>query len=163
MKPQTLLVVFTSLLLSGCCTKKFCSEESYVHISFHGFEPSDIDTIYCTGYEIGSALGKVGSPEERDTTWKLGHAEPKMVLVRDFKPYPSGGQKILSDGLPDTYEWKVYIPAVNRTLIINKYGYMTFKCNSCFPVSPRENKKRSLSTCEVNGVESNVNDVRVDK
>ncbi len=162
MKKQIILVAFAASLLSGCCTKKYCSEESSLHISFHGFEPSEIDTIYCTGYEPGSNLGKIGSPEETDTTAKQGQSEPKMVLVRrnnKYIPFETSS----GEGLPDTYEWKVYIPSVNRTLIIDNYGYKTYKCNRCFPASPPENKKRSLSTCSVNGVETNVREIKVYK
>ena len=63
--------------------------------------------------------------------------------------------------LYDSREWKIFIPSVNRTILISDYSYNTFDCNSCG--SSRGERITSLNTCSVNGTMQQANAVRVNK
>lgn len=154
MKVKLLFLLFASALITSCCTQKDCEEETHVHVTFHGFNLSDVDTVYVTGYRMGSNFAEVIQPQFADTVIPDGD---KYLLANTSA---ATGMEL---GLIDTAEWKVYIPSVNKTLLINNYGYSTFKCNACFPVSPPSNKIHSLSTCSVNGVTTYVHQVDVQK
>lgn len=151
-------------LLAGCCTQKKCSEESYLSIAFDGFDLSDIDTIYTTGYAIGSGFTTETSPTQIDSVVTIPNPGTGYAFARRSAPGASIHTSAITvqSSLPDTHEWKLVIPALNRTILINNYGYATYKCNRCFPVSTRDNKIRSLSTCSVNGAGSS-REIRITK
>jgi hypothetical protein len=154
------------LLLSGCCTKKYCFETSYLGITFYGFAPSEIDTIYVSGYIPGSGFTKAEVQSLTDTTMPLDESPGSpYALVR--RQYVGNYQEDFSltgpSSLPDYYEWKIFIPSVGRSYVLTNYSYKTYKCNRCFPVSPRSNKERSITTCNVNGIESSAHDIHIVK
>ncbi|MBX2906099.1 MAG: hypothetical protein KF744_08680 [Taibaiella sp.] len=155
-------ICLLAIFLSGCCTQKYCYEYSDLQIYFYGFEPSEIDTIYTTGYEIGSSFTKVAAAVQIDST-RFEGGKYTLVRFQSGSVSTTGESTNYSFGLPDRYEWQIYIPSISRTFLINKYGYTDFKCNWCFPASPSENKKHSLSTCAVNGVSTNAIDIRIEK
>ncbi len=155
MKQKLLFLSAATLLIASCCTKKACDDLDAVLVQFAGFQSSDIDTIYTTGYILGSNFAQVARPEQMDTA--VHYEDTLYRLASVTNGYYDGGY------LSDKYDWVVYIPSVNKTVRINNYGYNTFKCNRCFPYSPPSNKTRSLSTCSVNGQTVNARDVVITK
>lgn len=145
MKNTLLLFALLVAGLSSCCTKKKCLELSSVEIKLQGFNAAETDTIEVTGYAHGSNF----TNKTRDKHITQGYYQPDNVYI------------IMDNGdfLSDQYDWEVYIPAVKKTIRISGYGYNSYSCNNC-PID-REDKIHTLSTCTVNGVITNANDVNV--
>lgn len=50
--------------------------------------------------------------------------------------------------LSATHKWKVYLPAVNRELIVAGYTYKKMECKSC----GRKTHVDALTSCKVNDI-----------
>lgn len=147
MKNTLLLLALLTTGLSSCCTKKACADLASVEIQLFGFDPADVDTIEVTGYALNSNF----TQKTRDTHITSGYSQP-------------GNKYIIFDNgnfLSDQQDWEVYIPAVNKTIRVSGYGYNSYSCNNC-PID-REDKVHTLSTCSINGVITNANNVEVYK
>ncbi len=147
MKNTLLLLTLLVAGLSACCTKKKCAELSSVEIKLQGFTAAEVDTIEVTGYALGSNF----TNKTRDKHIASGYYQPDAVYI------------VMDNGnfLSDQYDWEVYIPAVNKTIRVSGYGYNSYSCNNCFLI--KEDNIRTLSTCTINGVVTNANDVEVYK
>ncbi len=155
MRKSLLLLCFSSYLFSACCRKVDCTERHTIPISFVGFSPEELDTIYTTGYERGSAFTNVVKDKLRDSVQEDGS---NYILMHE---YPSGLNTGESDNsLYDLYEWELYIPSVNRTIRIFNYQYAKIKCSACYPVE-RADRIVSLNTCNVNDSVMRARDVVV--
>ncbi|GAA4465978.1 hypothetical protein GCM10023093_19200 [Nemorincola caseinilytica] len=136
---KAVLALFVIVLtLSACCTKKACVENDRITLQFYGFDTTELDTVYTTGYALGSGFTKVTREQRLDTTY-LGQVDSN----RSYYPY-------YNEGLSDQYEWEVYVPAVNRTYRFTDYSYSTFSCNC------PQDKVRSLHGCKMNGIPQNL-------
>lgn len=122
------------LAVSACCVKKECAEVNDVQLNFYSFTPSDLDTIYITGYEPGSDFTKVSREKRIDSArWYMN---PDSTYNFPSKPY----------GLYYEQDWELYIPALNRTYRFTDYVYTDITCGC-----PHD-KARSLERCSMNGV-----------
>ncbi len=161
MKKLIPLACLAAFALSSCCKKTACVQNADMAITFYGFTAAEVDTVITTGYALGSMFSKVTRAETIDTAGHFTHMPDRpfcLVLKRPPSTNAYGGGYNLSFG---AYEWKLYIPAVNKTILITNYGYQTYNCNPC---GIRKGKEiRSLSTCSVNDSTKNVDDIRIYK
>lgn len=162
--------LLTSLLAialsSGCCTKKHCIETRYLEVTFHGFNPSEIDTIIVSGYLPGTGFTHAEVHSLTDTTEPSDSApgSPYKLVRRNYDDNYEGHVPISGPSiLPDHYEWKIFIPSVGKTYVLTDYKYRKYKCNKCFPVSPGSNINKALATCNVNGVSTDAQNIRITK
>lgn len=135
-------VFFFCLLMSipfaACiCTKVYCVEFDYVHVTFYGFEPSEIDTIYSTGYAPGSNFATITREKEIDTG--------NLSSIDSVYYFESKS----NERLKGTHDWEIYIPSTGQTYRITDYSYTTEACNC------PSDKYTSLTGCRVNGKASN--------
>lgn len=136
-KPMYKIAVFlviSSFIWASCCKghPDECIGKSGVQINFKGFSPKDLDTVYTTGYQIGTGFGTITQPEFADTS----------ILYR--QPYTTTGQ--LTYPLRESKDWKVYIPSVNRTYYIYGYKFHKTYCKSC----AKRVEVYNLDSCWVN-------------
>jgi hypothetical protein len=118
--PKIALFVFIcSVVWISCCkgTADECISKSGVQINFSGFSPQDLDTVYTTGYQIGTGFGTITQPEFADTS----------ILYR--QPYTTTGQ--LTYPLRESKDWKVYIPSIKRTYYVYGYKFNKTYCKNC--------------------------------
>lgn len=150
------VVLLTSLLLSACCKKQSCTELTCLPVAFYNFAPEDLDTIYTTGYAIGSGFTQVMREKQADTVRAVeGQQGVYMLKVRN-------GSGAGPDGaLSDQYEWVIYLPSVNKTIELSDYDYSSYNCNKCG--LRRGTPIRSLATVYVNSVKRSAGDIRVYK
>lgn len=147
--------------ISSCCKKILCVENKTIMVTFHGFTKEEVDTIYTTGYQLGSGFTIVGRPQQRDTAMH-DNSTPDSVyslfISRQYNSFTS----YTAYGLNDDYEWKLYIPATGKTITIRNYGYQSYRCsNGCGFRKGQEVK--SLSTCSVDNTIMPVGNIRIYK
>lgn len=159
MRNYAFAIIIASLAFSSCCTKKACVEMAGVPLKFYGFTLAELDTIYTTGYAPGSYFAQVTRPEQIDSVQRDYDSPGVFHLNIDgnYTLSPHAGGSTLSD----EHEWKIFIPAVNKTILISNYGYRTYTCNKC--AFSKNEKTRSLSTCTINGKTESVHDIRIYK
>jgi hypothetical protein len=143
------VLLLLALFTSSCCKKTFCTTPAGLGVGLVGFDLAEIDTIYTTGYALGSGLTTVKREQQLDTVT----VEYNSDSVFFVKPKSNG---ILSEA----YEWKIFIPAVNKTYTITDYGYKSYKCGGC---GHKKEETRTLSTCLLNGVRTHVGALRIRK
>lgn len=149
------LLVATAMI-SSCCKKEDCTMLSTLPVGLHGFALEDIDTIYTTGYAIGSGFTQVQRERQADTVEHvLSTANSYMLRVRG---QGSGGA---SSWLSDKYEWTIYIPAVNKTVQLSDYDYSSYDCNKCG--FRRGTPIRTISTVYVNSVKRAAGSIQIYK
>lgn len=142
-----LLLCLVSFTISSCCKKILCEENRSVMVSFHGFTKAELDTIYTTGYQLGTRFTIVGRPQQTDTVLPDMY-KPDSVYNLFISTLYNGTTVYTSNGLTDDYEWKLHIPATGQTITIHNYGYQSYRCsNGCGFRKGQEVK--SLSTCSV--------------
>ncbi len=133
-------LLLLATMFSAClCTKKYCVEFDSVFVSFYGFDPSEIDTIYSTGYARDGNFTQVTREKQRDTVG----TNNLFVLDSAISFESKTNQR-----LQDTYDWELYIPATGKTYRISHYSYNTSSCNC------PQDKYTSLTGCRVNGKDS---------
>ncbi len=137
-------IALLSLIFSSCCTKKYCVTWDTVYLSFQGFTPDELDTIYTTGYVRGSGFTQLAIDRKRDT-----------VSLNDDSTYYF--RTIEGDLLGDICDWELYIPATGKTYRISDYSYSEFACNC-----PKD-KVRSLEGCRIDGVSQNAHPAVITK
>ena len=142
-----------SVLAASCCKKETCATLSNLPVFFYGFAPEEIDTIYTTGYAIGSEFTQETREKQADTV-KMIDDGGAMLQVRN-----SGA--VGNASLPDTYEWRIYIPGVNKTILLSDYDYSSYNCNKCG--LRRGTPLRTLSTVYVNSVKRSVGEIKIYK
>lgn len=148
----TALILLFSIIIgiSSCCPKVDCAIPVGFSIRFHGFSPADLDTIYTTGYAPSTGFSQVTRPERLDTV------EANWGTDSIFYFRTKSGEV-----LQDTHQWKLYIPAINRTLYLSDYGYRTYDCNRC--AFRRSTPQRAVHTAIFNGQRQEISNLRVDK
>lgn len=147
-------MLIASILLSSCCKKETCTTISNLPVFFYGYDPADLDTIYTTGYAIGSGFSQETRQRQADT-FKVLDDGTAMLQVRDYDP------AIGNPSLPDTYEWRIYIPATNSTILLSDYDYASYDCNKCG--FRRGTPLRTLATVSVNSVKRSVGEIKIYK
>lgn len=147
-----LLVV--CICLASCCKKETCATLSNLPVFFYGFAPEEIDTIYTTGYAIGSEFTQEVREKQADTI-RMVDDGGAMLQVRDYNKATG------NTSLPDNYEWRIYIPAVNKTILLSDYDYSSYNCNKCG--LKRGTPLRTLSTVYVNAVKRSVGEIKIYK
>lgn len=135
---------------SSCCPKVDCAVPTGFSIRFHGFSPADLDTIYTTGYAAGTGFSQITREEQLDTV-ETNWGTDSIYYFRTKN----------GDILRDTHQWKLYIPAINRTLYLSDYSYRSYDCNKC--AFRRSTPERALHTAIFNGQRQEVTNLRVDK
>lgn len=111
-----------------------CIEHDDVEMSFYGFNVSEIDTVYATGYARGSNFTQITKERTTDTVAAEGNQDSLYVLrPKDWQRYK------------DTYDWEFYIPGTGQTYRVSDYSYSAYSCNCA------SDKVKSLSGCKVNG------------
>lgn len=156
MKKFILPILCASLAFSSCCKKIACVEMNGLSIQFIGFSPSEIDTIYTTGFRLNTTFTDTAETAKIDTV-KL--SDGTTYLLHDFT---SGGYTAYGSSLTDNYEWRLYIPSINRTIHIFNYGYNTYRCsNGCG--FKRGEEVKSLSTCTVDNETQKAADIKIYK
>lgn len=158
LKKYILPIALLSATFSSCCKEEACLELKGVPINFYGYKRADLDTIYITGYEKGTGFGKESRKEERDTVQKgLSNDTTTFSLKIKSGGIAANGQQ--GNALPDTHDWKIYIPAVPQTIYVSNYGYQNYTCESC---GKNGNKQvQTLSTCNINGTNVKVDAVMI--
>ena len=147
--------------LSSCCKKILCVENKELVITFHGFTKAEVDTIYTTGYQLGSGFTIVGRPQQTDTVRNDGYSTDSVFTLFVGVQY-NGVTGYGAYGLIDDYEWKLHIPATGKTITIHNYGYNTYRCsNGCGFRKGQEVK--SLSTCSVDNTTTPVGSIKIYK
>lgn len=160
MKLKKYLIILTvCVAASSCCKKESCLEVVGVPLTFYGYNPADLDTLYITGYEKGTGFGKIGRDVQRDTVQAGFEAGTYMLKLKDNTGISPGA--LPGSALPDDYDWQIYIPAVNQTIKVSDYGYHNYTCESCGRGKGRE--IQSLSSCTINGAIVQVDAARVYK
>ncbi len=130
-------------------------------VSFHGFTKAELDTIYNTGYQLGSRFTIVGRPQQTDTTMPDINKPDSVYKLFISKQY-NGATVYVANGLNDEHEWKLNIPATGQTITIRNYGYQSYRCsNGCGFRKGQEVK--SLSTCSVDNTIMPVGNIRIYK
>lgn len=140
--------------VSSCCKKETCTTLSSLPLFFYGYSTSDLDTIYTTGYEIGSGFTQETRERKSDTFRVLDNGSA-MLQVKDNISVTG------NESLSDSYEWKVYIPAVNQTILLSNYDYSSYNCNKCG--LRRGTPIRTLATVYVNSVKRSVGELKIYK
>ena len=140
------LVLFSGVFISSCCYKEACSGIESVSVKFSGFNVAELDTIYRTAYAVGSGFANVTLPERRDTIWETDDSAGLYRLVTDI--YIDGQ---LSVEITGDYDWKIFIPAVNKTIYLTNFGYRVYTCsNGC--LLRKGDQVKSITSCTVDGV-----------
>lgn len=140
MKLINLLLIMTfALAFSSCCTKKQCLNPEGVSIHFSGYDSSDVDTLYITGYKTGSNFSQVSTERFVDSVDYHG-----SYLV--YSEQPEGDQFYYY--LHGDQEWELYIPATNQTYRFRYFEFRKEKCNTCFLARGLDNR---LVSFNVNG------------
>lgn len=138
---------FSIILFSSCChaERDVCVDKSAPDISFTGFTTEELDTIIMTGYQPGSNFTVVTKAEIIDTT------------VTTRPPYPDTHETSL---MPEEgYEWKIVIPAANRTYRLTEFVYNTQTCKNCVT----RTKLKTLQSYKINGQSHTGGRVKVEK
>ncbi len=160
MKKYLLLACLATVALSSCCTNETCDKSDGFYVWLYGFNHEDVGTIHVTGYKKGSGFSQVAL--EQKTYHALFTFTPDSCFVlTDENTNPGGSQQILNKSLTDDYEWKVYIPATNKTMLIDNYGYDAYDCNHCRYGKAR--KGYTLTACSVNGARTKIDSVKIFK
>ena len=155
----SLCIIFFTI--SSCCKKILCDENRTIMVSFHGFTQTELDTIYTTGYQLGSGFTIVGRPQQTDTVMPDTN-NPDSVYTLFIGTQYNGVTFFGDYGLNDDYEWKLNIPATGKTVAIHHYGYQSYRCsNGCGFRKGQEVK--SLSTCSVDKTTMPVGNIRIYK
>jgi len=155
------LLCLTFFTISSCCKKILCEENRSMIVSFHGFTKADLDTIYTTGYQLGSGFTIVGRSQQTDTTMPDINKPDSVYKLFISKQY-NGATVYVANGLNDEHEWKLNIPATGQTITIRNYGYQSYRCsNGCGFRKGQEVK--SLSTCSVDNTIMPVGNIRIYK
>lgn len=154
MKKHLMFICVVSYLLSSCCKKTDCVEIHEFTVEFRGFTLDEIDTIYTTGFALNSSFTEVTKEEQKDTVREY---ENNYLLVHDIGYRPP--IVLVSSSLNDNHEWKLYIPSINRTVLIYNYGYNTYKCGGC--TLKKGDRVASLSTCSVDDSTKRVDNIVV--
>ncbi len=140
MKPiNLLLIILLACVFSSCCTKKACLNPEGVSIHFSGYDSSDVDTLYITGYKAGSNFSQVST--ERFVDSVDYHAS-----YLAYSEQPEGDQFYYY--LHGDQEWELYIPATNQTYRFRYFEFRKEKCNTCFLARDLDNR---LVSFNVNG------------
>ncbi len=134
-----LLIITFAIAFSSCCTKKDCLNSEGVSIHFSGYDSSDVDTLYITGYKAGSDFSQVSTERFVDSVNYHGSylAYSEQPAGDQFYYYLRGDQ-----------EWELYIPATNQTYRFRYFEFRKEKCNTCFLARDMENR---LVSFNVNG------------
>jgi hypothetical protein len=133
------------ILLSACCGKKKCIEHDSVEVSFYGFNVTDVDTVYATGYVRGSNFTQIAKERTTDTVFDEDAQDSVYVLrPKDWQRYK------------DAYDWEFYVPGTGQTYRVTDYSYSTYSCNCA------SDKVKTLSGCRVNGKDYN-RDIKIIK
>ncbi|GAA4467468.1 hypothetical protein GCM10023093_23460 [Nemorincola caseinilytica] len=147
-------------LISSCCKKESCLEVVGVPISFYGYRASEVDTIMITGYARGTGFAQVVREQQIDTVQASPDQDSVYVLkLKNSNAITVGA--LPGSGLTDAYDWQIYIPAVNQTIRISDYGYLTYRCGACG--FDKGEDIHSLSTVNVNGASVKVDAVMIYK
>ncbi len=160
MKKNILVLLLATVALSSCCTKKYCVELSGFPIKFYGFNSADLDTIYTTGYAPGSNFAQITRPEQADSV-RADSDTPTIFLLNARQNGVVAPPNTVGAAFSDQHEWKIYIPSVNKTILISDYGYSTYSCNNC--LFDKSDKVRSLSTCSVDGITESAQKIKIHK
>jgi hypothetical protein len=142
--------IFILAVLSSCCPRDTCIPPPGFTVRFHGFDLTDLDTIYTTGYAIGSDFSQITRNQQIDSV-EVSYGIDTTFNITGKTAY----------ALYDDHEWKIYIPSLNRTLYISYYGYRTFSCNKCFLNKGEEGK--ALATCKLEDRIQDVGNLRIEK
>jgi len=153
MRSVICLLLF-AFCVSSCCKKETCTTLSNLPVFFYGYSASELDTIYTTGYAIGSGFTQEARERKADTFRMLDDGSA-MLQVKDNISVTG------NESLPDTYEWKIYIPAVNQTILLSDYDYSSYNCNKCG--LRRGTPIRTLATVYVNSVKRSVGELKIYK
>jgi len=140
MKLINLLLITLFLgVFSSCCTKKECLNPEGVSIHFSGYDSSDVDTLYITGYKAGSNFSQVSTERFVDSVDYHGSylAYTEQPEGDQFYYYLHGDQ-----------EWELYIPATGQTYRFRYFEFRKEKCNTCFLARDMDNR---LVSFNVNG------------
>lgn len=136
----------SATFISSCCHKIHCPGLAVVPVKFSDFSEADLDTIYRTGYAVGSGFTNVTVPERRDTIQETDGSADLYWLITDG--YIDG---LSSVDVTGDHDWKIFIPAVNKTIFINNFGYDVYTCsNGC--LFRKGDQVKSVSSCTVDGV-----------
>lgn len=147
-------LLFLALCASSCCKKETCTTLANLPIFFYGYSAADLDTIYTTGYAIGSKFTQETRERKADTFRVLDDGSA-MLQVKDNISVTGNAS------LPDAHEWKIYIPGVNQTILISDYDYSSYNCNKCG--LRRGTPIRTLATVYVNSVKRSVGELKIYK
>ena len=134
-----LLIILLASTFSSCCTKKACLNPEGMSIHFSGYDSSDVDTLYITGYKAGSNFSQVSTERFVDSVDYHG-----SYLV--YSEQPEGDQFYYY--LHGDQEWELYIPATNQTYRFRYFEFRKEKCNTCFLARDLDNR---LVSFNVNG------------
>lgn len=144
-------LVLTLGLFSACvCTKKACLEQHNVSISFYGYDETDMDTVYTTGYAAGSGFTQIATAKEVNDLSDKRNSDSSFYF-----------SSFSHNSLSDDQDWELYIPATNKTYRITGYTYSSYSCNNC-PFD-KDDKVKSLSGCAINGIAQSASPAKIYK
>ncbi len=156
MKKHLLFVCIASYILTSCCSKTDCNDNHSIPIEFRGFTLDEIDTVYTTGFAANSSFTDTTKETQRDTT--IG-GDSTYILRHGY--FTRSTVVIQGLNLSDLHDWKLYIPAINRTVRIYNYTYNTYRCGGCRP--GRGMKVSSLANCNVDDSIKNASNIVIYK
>lgn len=105
------------LFISACCRKTDCAIPG-MNVLLHNYSASDLDTIYVTGYTIGTNF----TDKQVDT------------VQQALYPYANDSVQPLYVSMiyQGSHDVEVYIPATQDRLRFSDYTFRSYSCDDCF-------------------------------
>ena len=123
-----LLIAYIVFMLAACC-KVYC-EGNELAVSFRKFRATETDTVLFVRYQPQTGFSRVID------------SMPVFSVV----PPADTSFSTLTHFISSSYDWKVFIPAVNRQFLFEKFQLTNEKCNC------GGTKYKAISSFQLNGV-----------
>lgn len=104
------MTVFGSVVLYGCC-KEECIKDGSLWVSYQNYQHADVDTVALVSY-------RKGTTELIDTTWQYSPSVPTDTSWAN-----------VSSRLDNGVDWKIHIPAVNKTFLVTDIMTASSECS----------------------------------
>jgi hypothetical protein len=120
-----------ALVFSGCGTKEFDCDDMPIQPAFIGFQLADIDTLIFRQYQPNDNFRNLIDTTlvTYDNLYRTSNDTTKIIHYQ------------LSDGIKPGFDWQLFIPPLNRTVVISNI-ISDQKTGSCGTMA-----SRSACTC----------------
>jgi len=110
--PRIIIALSLLGLVTGSCSKEYDCDEPQLHPAFIGFTLAEIDTLILEKYKAGDNFQTridthtVVLADHFNSLYTV-YNDTTSVFVKDHLKYIKAG-----------FDWRIYIPAINRTITI---------------------------------------------